>query len=1018
MNESLLKALMRLFSLIENIHDELNHAYTHSYIELFLKNEYSDEIVKTYIETYEKYYGIYSHVDALVENKTEKMTDELRNVARHISMELPPKKRFALIINILQLVKFFKTSDYKYPLSEGMSRTIGLIAHQFKIPLENYLNVEAFILDSLHRMPNKKALLIVSDVQIYLPDVKVIHRDRLDGQIYFMFDESVNMYLFFYKGTSQLEMNDKIINPKQLYLFGNSASISSKTIDTLYYNDIVRRYLYSREHTKITYIAENISYQYKNSNSGIRPFSFSAYSGQLIAIMGGSGVGKSTLMNLLNGTLSPLDGKITINGYNLFTERVELADIMGYVPQNDLLLESLTVYENLYYNARLSFGDLSETAIREKVHHVLSELELYDIRNLKVGSAIDKVISGGERKRLNIALELIRDPSVIFLDEPTSGLSSMDAENIMHILQDLTLQGRLIIVNIHQPSSAIFRLFDQLIFMDKGGYPVYVGNTMDALRYFKKHVNRIDLDMIECKSCHNLYPELLFQILEEKEINELGQSKGKRKRSPKEWYALYLMENQKVEPTAGKEALPEKKIRTADKWQQFIIQTARNLRSKYADKQFMFMANFVAPVLALLLAFFCRYLVDDNDGGLTYVFAKNENIPAYLLMSVIVALFVGMIMSAEELFHDRGLRSREKYHNLSSFSYLNAKVIVLIMMSAIQAASYVLIGNLILEIKGMWIMYWVILFSLFVLANLIGLNVSSSLKSIVAIYIMVPMILVPQILFSGVIVKFDKLHPSTSSARYVPLVGEVMPSRWAYEALMVTQYRDNEFQKYFFEIERKDSRITYLSYYFIPEFQRNLNIWLYAKGDAFADKNELIFNGLDYFRQRTGRSFIPDLTPDKLKKSQYNDIHHFFELYETALKDMKKKSIAEKDSLYRTVVAGFPTDMDYKKFRDSYFNDKVAEFVLNKTEVKRIKIEKNHFIPIYEPIYQDPLSSYGRAHYYAPEKKVGSYLIETPVFNIIIMWIISIIMYLLLIYNGAERIISKAGLFKKLAKFA
>ena len=102
---------------------------------------------------------------------------------------------------------------------------------------------------------------------------------------------------------------------------------------------------------------------------------------------------------------------------------------------------------------------------------VLMDIDLIGIKNLAVGDPINKYISGGQRKRLNIALELIREPSVLFADEPTSGLSSMDSEMVMLLLKEQTLKGRLVIVNIHQPSSDIYKLFDKLLIMDKGGYP-------------------------------------------------------------------------------------------------------------------------------------------------------------------------------------------------------------------------------------------------------------------------------------------------------------------------------------------------------------------------------------------------------------------------------------------------------------------------------------------------------------------------------------------------------------------
>ena len=119
--------------------------------------------------------------------------------------------------------------------------------------------------------------------------------------------------------------------------------------------------------------------------------------------------------------------------------------IIGYIPQDDLLIEELTVQQNLLFNAKLCLDGYSSTEINDAVDKLLSELDLFDARDLKVGSPLNKYISGGQRKRLNIALELIREPQLLFVDEPTSGLSSTDSENVIALLKDQTLKGKLVL---------------------------------------------------------------------------------------------------------------------------------------------------------------------------------------------------------------------------------------------------------------------------------------------------------------------------------------------------------------------------------------------------------------------------------------------------------------------------------------------------------------------------------------------------------------------------------------------
>ena len=211
--------------------------------------------------------------------------------------------------------------------------------------------------------------------------------------------------------------------------------------------------------------------------------------------------------------------------------------------QDDLLFEELTVFQNLFYNAKLCFGNLDEPAIIEKVNDTLRSLGLYETRNLHVGSPLDKTISGGQRKRLNIALELIREPSVLFVDEPTSGLSSRDSENIMDLLKQLALKGKLVFVVIHQPSSDIFKMFDDLLILDQGGYPVYKGNPVESIVYFKTVIGHANCEESECPTCGNVNPEQIFNIIESNIVDEEGNFTEIRKKSAEDWNLIYKEKN-------------------------------------------------------------------------------------------------------------------------------------------------------------------------------------------------------------------------------------------------------------------------------------------------------------------------------------------------------------------------------------------------------------------------------------------------------------------------------------------
>ena len=200
-----------------------------------------------------------------------------------------------------------------------------------------------------------------------------------------------------------------------------------------------------------------------------------------------------------------------------------------------------TFFENLKFSAELSLGGATEEERLERVESTLRRLGLWEIRNLRVGSVMDKCISGGQRKRLSIALELIREPAVLFVDEPTSGLSSRDSEHIMDILKELTLRGKIVFVVIHQPSSDIFKLFDRLLVLDVGGYPVYQDNPMECLEYLKKMSNQVQVNEAMCATCGTVNPEEIFDTIASYTVDEYGHLTESRRVSPEEWNDYYNM---------------------------------------------------------------------------------------------------------------------------------------------------------------------------------------------------------------------------------------------------------------------------------------------------------------------------------------------------------------------------------------------------------------------------------------------------------------------------------------------
>jgi ABC-type multidrug transport system ATPase subunit len=722
----------------------------------------------------------------------------------------------------------------------------------------------------------------------------------------------------------------------------------------------------------------------------------------------------------LNGSLTPHSGEIYINGYSLHKRAEELEGIIGYIPQDDLLMEELTVYQNLFFNARLCLAGLTPGEIDQSVTSVLKDLDLFEARDLKVGSPLNKYISGGQRKRLNIALELIREPHILFVDEPTSGLSSTDSENVLALLKDQTLKGKLVFSTIHQPSSELFKQFDHLLVLDRGGFPVYSGNPIEGITYFKQLAGRVDASESECSSCGLTNPDDILNVIEARDVDEFGTFTSKRRTSPSRWYEHY---KEKIESSmkfrSGKTQIPSNKFMVPGAFGQFMIFFKRNLLSKLSDRQFMSIALLVAPLLAVILGFFSKYVAGDGTDPHRYIFSQNENLPAYLFMSVIVALFLGLIIAAEEIIKDRRIQERESFLNLNRTSYLLSKIALLFILSGIQMLMFVVIGNLILEIKGMTFPYWLVLFSTSCFANLLGLNISDGLKSVVAIYVIVPFLLVPQILLAGVIVKFDKLHYAFASQRVVPISGDIMASRWAYEALAIHQFRGNLYQKDLFDLEMLESNVTYDMQFLVPAIIQEIEDAMEIHSSTGRDQGDLqdrLFTVRDAMSSIFLTGTYPrldQLVPDRFSSAAGEDAVVWLQKYQAALNGHRDRIDFEKDALVDSLKKSAGGLEAYLKLKRTCHNEQLAQVVLNRTDLHKLVKQNGILLRKMDPVYMYPLMKNGRAHFFASVKQFGDNHIYTLVFNMLVIWMMSVVLYLLLRYNVLKKAIDFFGDLKR-----
>jgi ABC-type multidrug transport system ATPase subunit len=1019
MSEKILKALMQLFAIIAKVDGVTVNG--RNVVQVFLKQQLNQDLVDEYLKLFDLHLEEQPERKRTVDptKKRASVKDSVRVllICTQINEELTQKQK---IIVVVRLLEFIKANGI---LSPQELEFINTVASTFNVEDQEYNALMDFALHSNSEHKDSDEILIIDNNKEGRPGVKTkhIYSESLDGQLKIVRVLSVDIYIIRYFGTSEINLNGQALRKEQVYILTHGSSLRSSKISPIYYSDIVSCFLSDTSQTKITFIADNLQYKFKNGKIGLHPLSFSEDSGKLIGIMGASGAGKSTLLNILNSIEKPTSGSIKINGINIHTEKDKIEGVIGYVSQDDLLIEELSVFENLFYNAKLCFSNFNDEKIKKIVLNLLSSLGLLEIKNLKVGSPLNKKISGGQRKRLNIGLELIREPSVLFVDEPTSGLSSRDSENIMDLLKELSLKGKLVFVVIHQPSSDIYKMFDKLLILDTGGYPIYNGNPVDAIIYFKKIVNHVNSDESECLTCGNVNPEQIFNIIESKVIDEYGNPTRDRKVLPKQWNDYYI-ENKNLQLPESDKAheLPKIAFNIPTRFNQFKVFITRDVLSKLSNVQYMLINSLEAPFLAFILAYLVKYFNAENVVSSSgYNFRDNENLPAYLFMTIVVALFMGLTVSAEEIIRDRKILKREAFLNLSRSSYLYSKVSILFFISAIQTLTFVLLGNWIMGIHGMTLSYWMVLFSVSCFANMLGLNISASFNSAVTIYILIPILLIPQLLLSGVIVKFDKLNPAISTEKYVPIAGEMMTSRWAFEALAVRQFKDNEFEKEFYAFEKDMSIAEYKKQYWIPEIRSRADFC----DDNYKDpqQKEMLnkaFKVLDYelrkekacsrkvkLRKAVDSLDIAHYKPTigiKIKSYLLKLNDYYIKMYNTANR--------KKDELITQMQATPELKQAFITKQNNYLNESLSDLVKNNKEANRIVERDGVFIQKLDPIYLDPQFATGpldiRAHFFAPQKQFFDNFYDTFWVNIIFIWLMCLLLYLTLYFESLKKLLS------------
>ena len=465
---------------------------------------------------------------------------------------------------------------------------------------------------------------------------------------------------------------------------------------------------------------------YNNEFKALHGCNVDMKAGSLIAIMGPSGCGKSTLLKTLNGESPATKGIVKIFDFELESNYDFLKNKIGYVPQDDIIHKELTVNQSLYYAAKIRLENTSNTFIKNKIKTVLTELDIWEKRNDLVSS-----LSGGQRKRVSIAVELLSDPWVLFLDEPTSPLDPQTIENFLGILRKLSEKNTTVVMVTHKPEDLAY--MDELIILSQGGHMVYQGDAKEYLTYFESS-NPV---------------EVYAKLVDKKALP---------------WIKKYHNEHRSNDSITTNSKRRTKT--TVNSFKQFFWLSRRYLSIKLNDQINSLILVLQAPIIAVLIC-----LIFDHI---------NQAVPFLITIS---AIWFGTNNAARELVAEAAIYTRERMFNLKIMPYLFSKLTIMTFFAIVQATLFTLIIYYRYESSSPpWnditqTIIWMVCITFS--STLMGLMLSSIVDKTEKVMSIVPISLIPQIMLAGIVAKIT--NPFVEILSYFTL------SRWGTEGLSIIQ---------------------------------------------------------------------------------------------------------------------------------------------------------------------------------------------------------------------------------------
>lgn len=991
MNDVMLTALMQLSALVAQVNRTHFQKNAHALVKSYLEKSLGPKNIRIHLKQYFEFFNQYeSEIENLIaSNNAENNIDILHSLCESLNKELTLTERYILLLSFLELIYSDKV------ITHEEQELIGILANNFKIGNDDFLNACDFIFNKDPIRINSANYLVICDTDIYISDElegswiaknkpirethHTLHHKGLHHKIYILRFSGAEFLALKYSGNSMAFLSNQKIETGKYYILNpfdqlliNNQSLNVHEISNIFVNEKALQLVFRGKDVIL-------GSAHKKSNSD---FSFCEESGNIVAITGEKKA-TSKLIHILSGRWDNEKQDICLNGYNIYSDYYKIQKLIGFIPEYPVYNPNISVYTNLYLNCKLAFPQFTEPKIISLINEVLDATKLKEVQHIIPSK--NKEFDSLLEFLTNLAIELIHDPWLLFVNYSLEKLSVPEQDIVLRILRTYVAKGKLVFIACQCPNTLMFEHCNKLWIIDQHDYIIYNGNTHEVIDYFRVNSDNVIQTEEHCTLCGSVRPERLNQIINQKTINEKGELTTHRKIQPEEWHAIYKKEIEKnLKLKECKKVLPLHLGSIPTIPQQYVVY----LRQKLLD----YKTNFVQHIKNLSLSVFFSAIIAmlfRSDWSLNYLPGSNPNLHIFIIFSIIFNFILGIVIAENENHREKRNIYHEIKRNLSFFSYLNAQISLLFIISAVYSAFYCAVSTAILGINNYFFKYWLICFTISFLGNIVGILLSNLFQKRKIVYLALLVVTVFNLLFNGITINTKSLPQPLASSQYTPVITELSPVKWAFEALFVEHVVHNDYEEVFFAIDQKIENSVFNTNYLIPVIQQKL---IEINNNLHNPQNNKALKAIQFeIKQFTTNSeifpfeYFDDLNPEKVNAEIIKETSDYLTYVQLMLSESIQTLTQHKHELERRLIdsigyANFPT------FKKKYFNTYLFDLAGKFNSALSVKFINGEIVKSMNPLYLIPSSNFGRAHLFAPVKMFNYLYYNTYWFNMFILW--------------------------------